>query len=682
MRRWPLVLATFLATVAATALLTARMKPVYEARARLLLDNPSANGAPPGVADLLRGIQTSGSLDVEIEKMRSQAFLAQVLRIANVQKIPDDLTGRLTLTGKENRILDILVRAPQPAEARDTANAVGIAYINQLDHDADDVSEKTRLRLQKAEDQARREKDSAVDALRRFEETTGISDPATYFKERTLRTVQVQTALEQTRNDLQVQKERRRALEAQIKTVPPQVTSNQFLDRNQLINSQRSEIALLQAERRMLLEDFAPDSNEVKLLDTKIATRQGVYDKALADPYSNGTKQIVRNPQYVSLLSDWYTTRLGLRTNEKAIGVYATQLAALKDEQLRITRIQRRLEQLRRDYESANARYNRTRDAQGDIALKQATMQSYARIFDPARLPTDPVSPNTRLNLALALFLGLFLGIGVALVVEYVTLTEEPLSPPVPALELQPGLPQVGGVPILGALPVQALPAPLATALPAPIEKNTARFEDGLREIGYVLAHRSPGQATPVALFVGSQSDDAVATLLAHVAAVLVRDHVRVTLVDADRVSPRLNRVFGKPDAPGLADVLSGRCQVRDILHTAADGRLRFLAAGSPDDPAVLTESGLKQVLIDLTEGDQTDLVLLSGPAVWNARAVNPLERAAGGIVLVTSPDVPAAETVARARRLLTNGYTPHIQGVVLTERSDVLAETAEENTV
>jgi Mrp family chromosome partitioning ATPase len=153
-----------------------------------------------------------------------------------------------------------------------------------------------------------------------------------------------------------------------------------------------------------------------------------------------------------------------------------------------------------------------------------------------------------------------------------------------------------------------------------------------------------------------------------------VRDGVRVTLVDADRGEPRLNRVFGAPDAPGVADVLAGRARVKEILHVGAGGNLRFLAAGSPADPTPLTETGLRTLFRDLADRD-TDIVLVSGPSVWQAPLVGPLEKAASGMVLV-APDadrgIPPAESVARARRILSNGYKPTILGVVVGTDEDL----------
>jgi Mrp family chromosome partitioning ATPase len=187
-----------------------------------------------------------------------------------------------------------------------------------------------------------------------------------------------------------------------------------------------------------------------------------------------------------------------------------------------------------------------------------------------------------------------------------------------------------------------------------------------LRQIGYAVAHRHPKDPVPVVLFSGTRTDEATAALAAQISATLVRDGLRVTLVDADRAHPRLNRVFGAPDAPGLSDALAGRKSARDILHIGADGNLRFLAAGSPTDRTPATEKELKFVFHDLANPTDTDVVIVSGPTVWGLPTIVPLEKASTGMVLVAGADATAGESVSRVRRLLSNGYKPRILGVVV----------------
>ena len=368
------------------------------------------------------------------------------------------------------------------------------------------------------------------------------------------------------------------------------------------------------------------------------------------------------NPDYAAAQSRIWNLLQEQQTNARRVRENRDQLARLEAEQKQLAGRRVTFEQLTRNAARQTSLYENSRVAEIQAETARRTRLPNLKILDEAQVPGAPISPNLKLNLALALALGGLLALALALLAEYFfprrlsDVAEDPLL----------ALPQVGGVPVLGSVPTAALPA-LSSGRPS-LELLGARAEDALREIGYTLAHREPGQPAPVALFVGTRSDDSTASLAACLTALLLQDGLRVTLVDADRASPRLHRAFGKPDAPGLAEALAGK-SVAALLHRTDGGGFRFLAAGDPDDPTPLTEVGLRRVLGELASTEQTDLVVVTGPSVWNARAVSPLEKAAGGMVLIASADVPAEESVARARRLLSNGETPRIHGVIVGER-------------
>jgi len=57
----------------------------------------------------------------------------------------------------------------------------------------------------------------------------------------------------------------------------------------------------------------------------------------------------------------------------------------------------------------------------------------------------------------------------------------------------------------------------------------------------------------------------------------------RVLVIDANLRRPGLHRIFGLPDAPGLADVLAGSRSLEDAVQRSADQRVDVLPAGGRD---------------------------------------------------------------------------------------------------
>ena len=437
-----------------------------------------------------------------------------------------------------------------------------------------------------------------------------------------------------------------------------------------MIDSFRTDLYALQRKRSNLLLDFTPASDEVKQVDADIRAAQHQIVRAEKDVYSVGSKSVSRNPDYATAVSGVITSDVAIATGEATIRANEGLLARLHTEQRNLADQRSRFEDLMRRREASVQQYEQLRRGITEVDVRRSTASSSIRLLDPAMTPTSPVSPKPLLNALMALFLGAFLAAAMALLAEYFAAGRD---------EDLLLLPQVAGIPLLGTVPV-ALPAPLSGELPI-LARPSEYADDTYREVGYLLAHLQQGRrgGAPVVLLTGTRTDDTTASVAAQLAAILIRDGMRVTLVDADREHPRLNRVFGAPDAPGLADVLAGRARPVDILHIGADKRLRFLAAGSPEETAAGTERGYRSLFSELAS--DTDLVLVSGPSVFGLRQAPALQKAAEGLVVVTPPRVSAVESLARARRLLTNGMAPVIHGAVIAEAiEDNLAWDASEN--
>jgi uncharacterized protein involved in exopolysaccharide biosynthesis/Mrp family chromosome partitioning ATPase len=674
-RRALIAVFTFAAVVVVANVLTARMKPVYEASTRLLIENSSGGGAPTSVLDLLRGGGESSNMDVEMEKIRSRAFMQRVIDRAKLPKDtnPDELMGRVVLnSGAGGQIFTVGARARTAEEARNLSLAVSEQYIAEARREFDAKSELGEERLSRARDEAYKEKVKAEAVLNEFTARMGLSRPEVFYESQARKTVEVKNSLTEARKNLPLQEKGLVNLRQALSRISPTIITGSALNKNVIIDDYRNQLITLQTERREKLTDYAEDSLEVQEIDAKIAYRkQALADIAKNnDIYSVGSKATARNPDHTKVQSAVYDAELGLKTTRQMIAALEKQLVGLEAEQRAMALQQSTYESLRRAREGANEAYERAR--LGLLGMKQSRVTSapYIRVLDAARLPGSPLSPRPLFNNVLAAALGLLLGVGMALLAEIMaggTLTDE----------MSVLLPRVGGVPLLGSLPT-ALPAPLTvddrgSDLPVPLHAATApngsAVEDALREIGYVLAHRDGRGPAPVVLLSATRSDDTTAVLAAHLTATLVREGLRVTLVDADRQQPRLNRVFGAPDAPGLADAVARRRSVDDILHVGAEGRLRFLAAGAPDDKAPLTEGALRAVFGRLANPARTDIVVVSGPSVWSARHIVPLERASSGMVLVAGEDEQGTsleDSVARARRILSNGRMPRMLGVVI----------------
>jgi len=666
-------------TVGATLAATSLLKPWYESSTRVLLDNAPSAATPASLRDLLSGVG-GASLDTEMEKIKSRPFLSEVLIKAGLtgKSEPQELQNRIRLASiSGGQILEVRVRARTPEEAAKTANTVANVYIDYAKQESDRKVDLSKARLQRAAERARDEKDRADDEMFAFMKQVGVSDPAALYARRAARTLEMRQAVEESRRTVPLLESRIRLLRDQLGKIPPTLIAGYSLNKEGLIDQYRMQIAELKRERQEKLKDFGPESLEIQSIDTQIKAREDSLAEVRKQAYTEGSKSVGRNPDYAAAQTNLWNTERELREMNRSLQINQGELAKLQTEQSRLAPESSRFRELMRRVEATAEAYSKAKLGLIQMEINRLTNLPSIRVLERARAIETPISPKPVLNALMALFLGTFLGLGAALLVEYLAgeRREGEAEPDYAA-----ALPQVGGVPLLARMPIAALPAPVGRELPVPVY-GTDAAEDALREIGYTLAHRHaeyavPGRA-PVVLLAGTRSDDTGAALAAQLAATLVRDGLRVTLVDADRAQPRLNRVFGKPDAPGMADVLAGRVPAKDILHVGAGGSLRFLAAGAPEDHTPATEEGLRALFQQVGAEADTDIVVVSGPSVWSARQIGPMEKAADGLVLVAPSTVPPDESVARARRLLSNGYQPRILGVVVGQETAAAAAVA-----
>ncbi len=665
-RRLPLFLFTFAIVVAGTFYFTSKMPSVYEAKTRVLMENPIAGSAPTSIMDLMTG-GGARTLDTEMEKIKARPFLE---KIARVNQIPTDdmdaLRNHITITsGPGGSILDIAAKAETAAKAQKLANTVADEYISMARSEYRQRANVSHQRLEEAQKSALEEKKQADLNLKAFTDRAGVSRPEILYNVKAQAAVSARNDLENARKNLPLQIANLTTQQAQLARIPSELMTGYTLNKNPVIDEYRTQIVNLETDRKKKLLDFAPDSDEVLAIDNEIRARRGAIAEAEKNLFSAGSRGISRNPDYSQLQSQITQGVLSILQTRNNIAFGERRLTEIEAEQKRLTSQQTLYENLLAKRQAATAAFEQARAGLLKMDMTRILSAPYISILENAELPKKPISPKPWLNALMALTLGLMLGMGMALLAEYLasgSITEEEL----------PELPRLGGAPLLGILPI-ALPPPAnseSNGLPAPLQTSSGA-EDALREIGFTLARRHARDPVTVALFSGARTDDFSAALTARLAATLVRDGLRVTLIDADRQHPRLNRIFGAPDAPGLADLLrsNGSRRATDILHVGANGALRFLAAGSPDDPAEATEANLRRVFKELSDPRETDIVLVSGPSVWQVGLIAPLERAASGMTIVV-PDnargLSPADIVTRARHLLTNGYRPRILGVVV----------------
>ena len=175
-----------------------------------------------------------------------------------------------------------------------------------------------------------------------------------------------------------------------------------------------------------------------------------------------------------------------------------------------------------------------------------------------------------------------------------------------------------------------------------------------LLQRGVLDTHRAIGFCA-----IGDEGSNLVA---ANLAMFLGSKGKRVALVEAALRTPALAAVFQATPTPGLADLLAGKAQMRDVLRIQVATGVDLVPAGQCTDPFwTFTGEGLRAIVGELLAG--RDLCFVDVPAL-SAPEASLVVRNLDAIVLVVEANRHHAEVVRRNLTYLRSLGTPVLGSV------------------
>jgi len=294
---------------------------------------------------------------------------------------------------------------------------------------------------------------------------------------------------------------------------------------------------------------------------------------------------------------------------QRIIDGYEEQLRALPAMEFELAR-------LLREREVSQKIYMMLLEKLEESKISEAEQLPSTRVIDRAQLPTAPVAPRKKLNLALGFGLGLVLGLGLALAVESakssLDMTQE--------LEKLTGWPVLSWVPraVLGRRRAAGMGTggmkagegmaggPMRAGSPA-VGENGRRRGRGIARPGSAAAEAYEILKTQVEqLGVGSRHrslmvtslgpGDGKSTTLANLAVAFATSGVKTLLVDAELRRPTVHTFFDIPMSPGLTE----------ILTSAKNGGEAQMSEAKKSAYVVATEIGLGSRPLDIRRSGST----------------------------------------------------------------------------
>lgn len=178
------------------------------------------------------------------------------------------------------------------------------------------------------------------------------------------------------------------------------------------------------------------------------------------------------------------------------------------------------------------------------------------------------------------------------------------------------------------------------------------------------LAQSEQGAAAAVILVTSPGRREGKTLTATNLALAIAQDcQTRVCIVDADLRHPRVHALLGVPDAPGLAEVLTGEATLAEALVTLEQQQIAVLPAGkSSARPAEsLGSTAMRRTLQTLRT--QFDRVIVDAAAAFPLADVGILAPIVDSVVLVVQAAVTTKPAIQNAVSIIG---PDRILGVVL----------------
>jgi uncharacterized protein involved in exopolysaccharide biosynthesis len=242
----------------------------------------------------------------------------------------------------------------------------------------------------------------------------------------------------ETRNRI---KELRKQLTQIPETIPQEAES---ADNPYLINTLETRLVELQLKEKELLTKYTEESRLVQNVRDEIWVVKNKLDEQGEKKYESSRTgiNVTHQEMQAALLrnqAELKALKAKVFTQRSQLKEYQAELGNFNQVEAQYKRLVQEIELNRKNYQTYLEKLENSRISEAMDAAKIASV----RLIEPAKPPLEPISPNKKLNLFIAIVFGIFGGLGLALFMEYLN----------DSLERPEDIEKVLNVPVLTSIP-------------------------------------------------------------------------------------------------------------------------------------------------------------------------------------------------------------------------------------
>lgn len=459
------------------------------------------------------------------------------------------------------------------------------------------------------------------------------------------------------RLDLEAFSVRLQSLEADLKSGGAISYSPQLRDEVEtepLILSIKQQLNSLESAKQSLLQRYTREHRVIKEIDTQIAGVRASLEK-----------------EREKLLSQRFESQVdGVRKAIEQMKAQENDLVekkkTLEESLAKISKVQVLLD----DFESQIQQMIKSRNdlqlvSQKLRALENLDTNKRVRVVVDARIPDEVAFPHLKFMVPAGGILVLLGTLGILVLRE---LVDQRIKGP-SDVALIPRARVLGMIPDAGEDPAGTLAAETAYR-----DRDRGVVAESYRQLRALVLKRINQVGHRSILVVGGLPASGATSVVSNLASALGAGDKRVLIIDANLRRPSMHRVFKKNEAPGLADLLSGKGALETTVQATDDENVFVLSAGTRSARVFERLSTDRMTEIINEAKSKFDLVLVDSAPLVVAGDGSALAQRCDASILVVRAMAEKRGMVARLRAdladsrsellgILVNGVTSSAGG-------------------
>jgi polysaccharide biosynthesis transport protein len=677
LRKHQWLILTFLLTVVTLVTIASfKMKPVYQATARVEVDKESQNSTPFQDGNSYdEYVDMDNYLETQTKILQSETLALQTIKSLDLSKYPEfggspstpafglggASTKRPAILGAflgglsvkrvpNSRLIEVTFEAEDPQLAAQVVNVHLQNYIEQNFRSKYDATTQASNWLSSELEELRIKVEKSEDARLAYERENQIWQIDEKQDITTEKLGDLSKAVTEAQTGL-AEKEAlyRMAISGNVDALPAardNVVIQNLLKRKSDLDGDYAEA----------VSQYGPNYPKVQRLDAQ--------RKEASDDLANARKTMV-----ASIEEEYNTARSHVELLQAALDKQKADANDLAEKLVQYHILQH-------DADSNKQLYDGLLQKLKEAGITAGLRSSNIRIVDPALVQTNPTRPQKARNILLAFLVGLVGGVGLAIFREYLDNTVK--SPD--DIETLTGLPSLAVVPSLPGLNghhgkfsrmareanPQGVASPRVELLSYVQPKS--QISEAFRALRTSLLLSQAEHPPQVILVTSALPREGKTTAAVNLAVTLAQLGDRTLLMDSDLRKPgirrALNLTMGKD--VGLSSYLAGVCSLDEVTipHPAISNLTALTTGPVPPSPAdLLSSHRMREGITELRR--QFKFIVIDSPPIMAATDAVILSALTDGVLLVVRSGTTPKEAFTRARDLLA-AVKCRLLGVVL----------------